>query len=475
MRDGDGRTKLPEEFLAKMRGLLGEEYDAFAESCGGGRLQGLRLNPLKVREDCERQKIIAKFGLTPIPWARDGYYYGETVRPGRHPWHEAGAYYIQEPSAMAAAELLGAKPGEKVLDLCAAPGGKTTQIGGQLDGRGLLVCNEIHPARAKILSQNVERMGIRNAVVTNEAPEVLAQRFPLFFDRILVDAPCSGEGMFRKDMEARAQWSPENVTRCAQRQARVLDLGAAMVRPGGRMVYSTCTFSPEENEGSISLFLERNRDFYVEEVSGAKGLDRGRPEWVPGGKEQLGRTFRIWPHRAQGEGHYLAVLRRQEDVSFGRAGNVREPLRVKDKQVTAVWNAFVQDTLRGEGLKEFGEEAERRLVLFGEQLYLLAEGMPDYGGLRVLRPGLHLGTVKKKRFEPSHSLALCLNREQVRRSRDCGAESSRMAAYLRGESLETEECGSGWSLITADGFSVGWAKQVGGILKNHYPKGLRRG
>lgn len=248
-----------------------------------------------------------------------------------------------------------------------------------------------------------------------------------------------------------------------------------MVRPGGRMVYSTCTFSPEENEGSIRFFLERNPDFYVERVSGQKGLDRGRPEWTPGGQEELARTFRIWPHRTQGEGHYLAVLRRREDTSFGGAGNVREASRVKDKQVKTMWREFAEDTLTEEGMKAFGGEAKERLVLFGEQLYFLPEGMPDYGGLRVLRPGLHLGTVKKKRFEPSHSLALCLDGEQVRRSRDFGAESSRMAAYLRGETFETEESGSGWSLITVDGFSVGWAKQVGAVLKNHYPKGLRRG
>lgn len=221
MRDGDQRTDFPEEFLEKMRGLMGEEYAAFLDSCRGRRMQGLRLNPLKVIRDGQRRKIIAELGLTRIPWARDGYYYGEDIRPGRHPWHEAGVFYIQEPSAMAAAELLGAEPGEKVLDLCAAPGGKATQIGGQLKGRGLLVCNEIHPARAKILSQNVERMGIRNAVVTNEAPEVLAGRFPLFFDKVLVDAPCSGEGMFRKDADARSQWSPENVVRESPALSRI--------------------------------------------------------------------------------------------------------------------------------------------------------------------------------------------------------------------------------------------------------------
>jgi len=470
-----GGTGLPEAFLIKMERLLGEEYPAFLESYSRERLQGLRLNPLKIGGREERQRLIGRFGLTKIPWAEDGYYYDKESRPGKHPWHDAGAFYIQEPSAMAAAELLGAKPGEKVLDLCAAPGGKTTHIAGQLLGQGLLVSNEVHPARAKILSQNVERMGIGNGVVTCEEPEVLARRFPCFFDRIMADAPCSGEGMFRKDEGARTQWSQENVVMCAKRQAGILDCGAAMLRPGGRMVYSTCTFSPEENEGSISAFLKRNPDFHVEKAAAWGGFDRGKPQWAESGQEELAYTFRIWPHHVQGEGHYVAVLKKEEGAAGDGRKKPKTPPYIKDKQVKTIWQEFCLNTLTEDGIRRFGGEAEERLALFGEQVYLVPGKMPDYAGLRVLRAGLHLGTLKKNRFEPSHGLALYLKREQVKRWRDCEAEGREMAAYLRGEPLQAAEGSSGWVLVAAGGYSIGWAKQTGQVLKNHYPKGLRHG
>ena len=273
------RPELPEAFLTKMRGLLGQEYELFLESYGREKAQGLRINPLKAGDEEAVRRLEARFGLRPVPWAREGYYFDKSLRPGKHVFHDGGVFYIQEPSAMAAVELLDPRPGERILDLCAAPGGKTTQIGGRLMGKGFLLSNEYHPARAKILSQNVERMGIANAVVTNQEAGALAQRFPCFFDKVLVDAPCSGEGMFRKDPEARAQWSLENVDMCAARQGEILSKAAAMTRPGGRLVYSTCTFSPEENEGSVHSFLRQNPEFSVERVEGGRALSPGRPQW----------------------------------------------------------------------------------------------------------------------------------------------------------------------------------------------------
>lgn len=258
---------LPQDFAERMKDMLKEDYDAFLKSYENEKYQALRVNPLKAKDAAVEEK--APFSLTKVPWAAHGFYYDSADQPGKHPYHEAGVYYIQEPSAMAPAEYLEAKPGERILDLCAAPGGKSTQIGAALNGEGLLISNEIHPARAKILSENIERMGIRNAIVTNETPEHLSEIFVEYFDRILVDAPCSGEGMFRKNEDAMTEWSKENVTLCAERQDGILSHAASMLRPGGRLVYSTCTFAPEENEGSISRFLEKHPEFSIVEIGRA--------------------------------------------------------------------------------------------------------------------------------------------------------------------------------------------------------------
>ena len=464
--------ELPEAFKKKMKGLLETEYEAFLESYEKERVQGLRLNPGKA----EAEEFLAKapFHLTKIPWAKEGYYYDSGDRPGKHPYHEAGLYYIQEPSAMAVVELLEPKPGDCVLDLCAAPGGKTTQIAGHLLGEGFLLSNEIHPARAKILSQNVERMGIRNAVVANETPERLAERFPQFFDKIVVDAPCSGEGMFRKDEEARSQWSPDHVIMCAARQRQILDHAAQMLKAGGRMVYSTCTFSPEEDEQTIETFLSDHPEFEIEDMGTREGLSPGRPEWGILSMETLRKTYRIWPHLSEGEGHYLAVLRKtgKDDGTWKR----KVPKYLKDK---AVWKEY-------EGFcRELFTEPERYLdreeyILFGDQLYLLPPQMIDLAGLKVVRPGLHMGSMKKNRFEPSHALALSMKEEEAVRCFSMKADGRETVRYLKGETLRIEEAKNcdlngqkGWVLMTVDGWSLGFSKLAGGILKNHYPKGLR--
>lgn len=490
--------ELPSAFKERMKEMLGEEYGAFIESYDRERTQGLRLNLLKTKPEDFLEK--SPFQAAPVPWAAEGFYYGKEDRPGRHPWHEAGVYYIQEPSAMSVVTFLDPKPGDKVLDLCAAPGGKTTQIASRLGGEGFLLSNEIHPARAKILSQNVERMGIRNAVVTNEDSGHLAEYFPEFFDKIVVDAPCSGEGMFRKEEIAVQEWTPENVLRCAARQQEILSNAAVMLKPGGRLVYSTCTFAPEENEKSICLFLALHPEFSIEETPEYEGLSRGVPQWgmtgegtvncgetADRGKQQadsrgLGRTIRIWPHRTDGEGHYIAVLRKSGEPEKRKR---KEPKYYNDKKALADYVAFCQENLAAP------EQWTRRkeYILFGEQLYLLPPEMISFDRLRVLRPGLHLGSLKKNRFEPSHALALALRAEDVLLCRNFRADSETAAAYLKGETLadegvsEAEEenvsakgkrPAKGWALMTVDGYSLGWAKLAGGILKNHYPKGLRK-
>ncbi len=485
---------LPEKFLERMQNMLGEEYPAFLESLSGKRYRALRLNPLKTRIQEGKEKL--PFTLSPVPWTKNGFYYEEEEQPGKHPYHEAGLYYIQEPSAMAPVPCLmeerasvaaiperqeehvsaaaiperqeePATPG-RVLDLCAAPGGKSTQIAEYMRGRGMLITNEIHPQRAKILSENIERMGISNAIVLNETPESLSKRFIAFFDRILVDAPCSGEGMFRKNDNAGEEWSEENVALCAERQDGILDCAATMLKPGGRLVYSTCTFAPAEDEGSVSRFLETHPDFCLE-------------------KEE-----RLMPHKIKGEGHFLAVLHREGgQLSSAATAGTEKSLTLKDCRE---FLDFAKEalTIPAEELTE-----GKILLRFGEQLYLAPAETPSLRGLKVLRPGLHLGTVKKNRFEPSHALALFLKKEQAVHAVNLACDGTAVRKYLEGQTLTIGEgCDvemahiitrgrmaaeqadvslpKGWCLVCVDGYSLGWGKAAGAVLKNHYPKGLRK-
>lgn len=437
---------LPPAFLDRVRQQLGPEYEAFLASYHRPRALGLRLNPLET----DRPPILP-FTLSPLPWAAYGFWYPSEERPGLHPWHEAGLYYLQEPSAMAPAELLGVEPGLRVLDLCAAPGGKSTQLAAKMRGQGLLVCNEYHPKRAKILSQNVERMAISNALVLQETPERLAKRFPGWFHRVLVDAPCSGEGMFRKEAAALEDWSPELVEMCARRQAGILDAAAELLAPGGRLVYSTCTFAPQEDEGAVAAFLARHPEFEIE-VLDVPWFSPGDGAAGPG----LEHTFRLWPHKLRGEGHYAAVLRK------GAGEAAPPPAFARPDRLPAPWEAFARDL----GVQLPAGKA----LAFGPSWFWAPEELPDLTGLRVLRPGLELGQCRGERFLPAHALALWLSKASRTWNLDpLGPEAAR---YLAGEELRGSP--SGWTLVTVGGLSLGWAKGSGGVLKNHYPKGLRR-
>lgn len=462
---------LPTDFVDKMNKLLGDEAPAFFASYEQPRKYGLRCNTIK----CEPSAFVSRmpFDLQPVPWAQNGYYYDPAQAPGRHPLHEAGAYYIQEPSAMSPAQLLDARPGEVVCDLCAAPGGKSTQIAGQLQGEGLLVSNELYPARARILSQNFERLGIRNGVVLNENTAHMAALFPGFFDKVMVDAPCSGEGMFRKDEEARQEWSVKQVEVCALRQQEILEHAAMMCAPGGELVYSTCTFSPEENESVIGHFLQEHTDFVLEEPGEAfrkLGFSSGCPEWCPETvpeeiRKQLSKTLRIFPHLTEGEGHFLAKLKRLGGNETEGCALRRSPVCIQpDKRCDiSLWKEFAREL----GLPEF-EGVYRR---FGDVLYLVPPLMIDFKGMKVERAGLELGMIKKNRFEPAHALALALRPEECRRVVCLSVEES--ARYIHGETL-SGSVDNGWTLVTVNGFSIGWGKTVNGVLKNHYPKGIRR-
>lgn len=475
--------KLPAAFLKRMEKLLGTEYTAFIQSYEQERYYGLRRNPLKASAAAFEERM--PFALAPVGWAREGYYYQAEEQPGRHILHEAGAYYIQEPSAMAVAEILDPQPGECILDLCAAPGGKSTQIAGRMAGEGLLVSNEIIPARAKILSQNIERMGIRNCVVCNETPERMAAFFPDFFDRIVVDAPCSGEGMFRKDETAVAEWSEAHVSMCADRQYGILLEAARMLRPGGVLVYSTCTFAPEEDEGVVSRFVREHEMYVIEEVSHDSAFVQGRRDWIEDPAEGIEYTMRLMPHRLKGEGHYIARLRRRElfpgsgvqqerdavespitERQKGRKKENRRPERLSAEEI--------QDFLVRElGLSaDWLERQDGVLQNFGEQIYLVPRAMRPMQGMKVVRAGLHLGTGKKNRIEPSHALALALHIEETERRMEL--TESEAERYLRGESLNCTDVQKGWLLLTYKGYPLGFGKASGGQVKNHYPKGLRK-
>jgi len=430
---------LPEAFLDRMKIQLGEEYSAFLASLERPRAVALRFNHLKGDEMPE-----LPFVGDSVPWESMGYYYDPDSRPGLHPYHDAGVYYLQEASAMAPVQLLDPQPGERVCDLCAAPGGKSTQIAGRLKGEGFLLCNEYSPKRAKILSQNIERLGVANAVVTNEDTRRLAERYPEYFDKVLIDAPCSGEGMFRKEEAAVTDWSQETVEMCAARQAEILDAGAQLVRPGGILVYSTCTFAPEENEETVAAFLQRHPEFTPEK--------REAPwfEVVENG------GFRLWPHKLRGEGHFAACLRKagQEQPTYKQ--------RTPEGKLPRQWEDFAENLQIS--------LPEGSAVTFGDRLFWAPVEMPDIRGIRVLRPGLELGELKKDRFEPAHALALWLKDAAV--TVDLTADDPRLTQYLHGDVIPCDA--KGWCLVQVDGYSLGWGKADGKVLKNHYPKGLRR-
>ncbi len=429
---------LPEVFLQRMKAQLGEEYEAFLLSLERPRAVALRFNPLK------GESPALPFVAEPVPWEPQGFYYDPGSRPGLHVFHEAGVYYLQEASAMAPVALLDPQPGERICDLCAAPGGKTTQIAGRIGNEGFLLCNEINPKRAKILSRNIERMGVANALVTNEHPQTLASRFAGQFDRVLIDAPCSGEGMFRKEEAAVTDWSQETVEMCARRQAEILCSGARLVRPGGRLVYSTCTFAPEEDEQAVAAFLASHPEFEPELIE--------TPWFVPGENG----SHRMWPHKLLGEGHFAAVLRKKgrEDCDFTPE---------KGEKLPKEWEKFAREL----GIRLPPGKA----VLFGQSLFWAPEGLPEISRLKVLRPGLELGTVKKDRLEPAHALALWL--KTCENVQDYSPDSAEMERYLRGDVVASAR--KGWCLVTAGGYSIGWGKGDGNVLKNHYPKGLRKG
>lgn len=458
---------IPEQFTLRMRRLLGEDYDAFSASFSRPRAVGLRLNPLKGTSLPD----LSAFSLTPVPWEPCGYYYDPETRPGKSAYHEAGLYYLQEASAMAPAALLDPKPGERVLDLCAAPGGKSTQLAGKMQGRGLLVCNEINSKRAKILASNIERLGIANALVLNEHPQRLEARFWGFFDKILVDAPCSGEGMFRKEPSMVKDWLEKGPDYYAEIQRTVVTAAAKLLRPGGQLVYSTCTFSKHENEETIERLIKEE---------GFTLLPLPLPEerealgFAPGLGACAGAA-RLFPHRLDGEGHFVALLQKNiySDNSAATLPKHKEKADSKGalKKLPEEWLDFAKDL--------HVKWDARCFRLYDGRLYVLPEALTgkNIRSLRFLRTGLYLGEVKQKRFEPSQALAMYLRKEEFALSVDLKADDERVFRYLKGETLDLEDLAArgakGWCLVCVDGYPLGWGKLANGTLKNKYYPGWR--
>jgi NOL1/NOP2/sun family putative RNA methylase len=498
---------LPPRFVEQMQRLLAGEAPDFLACYPGAARQGLRANTLKIEPAALMRRL--PYPLEPLPWAPEGFLIGETSGdilppsalppdappPGKHPDHAAGLYYLQEPAAMAVAHALDPQPGERVLDLSAAPGGKSTHLAALLGGSGWLLANEIHPGRVWELAENLERCGARNASITQETPQRLAERLERVFDRILVDAPCTGEGMFRKSAAARRDWSPEAVHSSALRQAAILDDAVRMLRPGGRLVYSTCTFNPTENEAVIAGLLERRPDLALISAQTQPGFSPGRPDWLtetdatehPRAGE-LAHAVRLWPHQTVSEGHFIAILQHITGKTPAPGAAQGWPSRASRKarpskrieaglqaQAAAAFQDFVREHLHADPL----DDLDARLVLAGTRLYAVPTQAADLSGLKVIHPGWQLGELPADRrgdlrFEPAHALALGLFAEQAMRRVDYPADAPELRAYLRGETLPSEG-ESGWVLVSIDGYGLGWGKRVNGVLKNSYPRGLRRG
>ena len=424
--------QLHPEFVKRMEEELGTEMPAFLSSYEEKSCVGLRMSAHKGYDP----------GFERVPWCPRGYVVPDGLRMGKDPLHAAGAYYLQEPSAMAPAEALGVRPGMRVLDLCAAPGGKSTQLGDHLLGGGLLVANEIHPSRARILLENVERMGIPNAVVLNESPDRIAKHFGAWFDAVLVDAPCSGEGMFRRDPDAISQWTPDAPQQCHERQLEILESAAQCLRGGGAMVYSTCTFNRIENERTIEVFLARHPEFQLDTTLSLPGIP------CRDGMAHL------YPHRLAGEGHFLARM-----IKSG--GDARELSPFRAQKPDPRWLRFAKEALPGLFYNAF--------YVQGEWLCALPDGLPDLTGLRVLRAGIQLGRLAAGRIEPAHALALAVDPRLA--ATRFPIEEADALRYLHGETMSGS--GNGWGLVTYKDLALGWGKCSGGQIKNHYPKGLR--
>lgn len=475
--------QLPEEYLQHMKSLLGEEeYLNYIKSFDNGRYQGLRANGIKLSP--EELEELVPWNLEKIPWIPNGFYYDENVKPAKDPYYYAGLYYLQEPSAMTPASTLPINPGDRVLDLCAAPGGKSTELGAKLKGKGILISNDISSSRAKALLKNLELAGVPNFCVTSESPERLSQCFPEFFDKILVDAPCSGEGMFRKERDMIKEWMERGPGHYAKVQKRIMEEAVRMLKPGGYLMYSTCTFSMDEDEGIVKYIMEEFPDMELLSLPKFEGASSG-----------IGLTgcLRLFPHKLKGEGHFIALMYKHLPLPRIRlleeyyAGKKKEEADCEEhiesrtgsakKQLSQVEEFLSHcNPVSGEKKDEIWEPS--RLAEKNGMVYYLPADFLRNTGLRFLRTGLLVGEIKKERFEPSQAFAMTLRGGQFDNELSLSREDDRVIRYLKGETLslthkEGEALYPGWCLVCVDRFPLGWAKWTGSSLKNKYYPGWR--
>ena len=440
--------KFPKEFEDRMKMMLEGEYEEFTSAFDKEyAYKGMRVNTLK---NGAKAAVLSETGeLERVKWCENGYYADKTLISGKHPYHACGLVYFQEPSAMSTVEMLGIMPGDFVLDLCAAPGGKATQAAEKLGGKGLLMANEIIPKRAMILAENIERMGIKNAIVTNESPDKLAEKYEEFFDKIIVDAPCSGEGMFKKEPQAIDEWSVEHTKSCAERQKKILKSAFSMLKGGGYLVYSTCTFAPCENEGVADWVLKTYPE--VELVPAVlDGMTDACGAWADSDFDLSGAK-RIFPHKSKGEGHFVALFHKKD-------GDVKEHFNKYSSKMQDVFRSFEKENLN--------IKLEGHIVDFGDKLFMMPKPV-DIDKIKTLSAGLFLGVCKKGRFEPSHALCLALSAKEFKNT----FETDEPEKFFRGETMPCDK--KGWTAVLYNGFPIGWGKASDGILKNHFPKYLR--
>ena len=469
--------ELPVEFENNMRELLGSDYDEYVLSLSQKRLYGLRVNTLKI--SVEDFLKITPFELKKIPYIENGFFYdGEKEQPAKHPYYFAGLYYLQDPSAMTPASRLPMEKGLRVLDLCAAPGGKSTELAARLCGSGVLMANDISVKRARALKKNIELFGIKNSIITTEYPEKISEYFYEYFDRILVDAPCSGEGMFRKDPSMVYAWKESLPKEYSRLQADIVEHAVKMLKPGGYMLYSTCTFSPLEDEMTVSKILDKGQ-MSLEDMEWYEGFSEGMPEAIESEDISLKKCARIFPHRMDGEGHFLALMKKKTSEKEG----VLNTYENKEKTESDINNDLIYKGLSKEEKslwEEFAGAINKDFFCGGHieshasNLYYISDQTPDLNHIKYINAGLYLGECKKNRFDPSQALAMALKAKEYSNILDIPSTDDTVTGYLKGQTINTtDDIKDGWVLVCVDGFPLGWGKKKGNIIKNKYLSGWR--